>query len=35
VLHGVVLNQNDLTRITQAAGRIHWLHDESTGGAHA
>lgn len=35
VLHGVVLNQNDLTRITKAAGRIHWLRDESTGGAHA
>ena len=35
VLHGVVLGQADLTRITQAAGRIHWLHDESTGGAHA
>ena len=37
VLHGVVLNQNDLTRITQAAGRIHWLREESSplGGAHA
>ena len=35
VLHGVVLGQADLTRITQAAGRIHWLRSESTGGAHA
>lgn len=36
VLHGVVLNQNDVTRITQAAGRIHWLREESSppGGAH-
>jgi len=35
MLHGVVLNQNDLTRITQAAGRITWFRDESLGGAHA
>ena len=35
MLHGVVLNQNDLTRITQAAGRITWFRVESLGGAHA
>ena len=35
MLHGVVLNQNDLTRITQAAGRITWFRDQSLGGAHA
>jgi hypothetical protein len=35
VLHGVVLNQNDLDRVTQAASRIKWLKDESIGGAHA
>ena len=35
VLHGVVLSQSDINRIAQAAGRIHWLRDESTGGAHA
>ncbi len=35
VLHGVMLNQNDLTRITQAVGRIHWLRDECTGGTYA
>jgi hypothetical protein len=35
VLHGVALNQNDVVRVIQAAGRIRWLRDESTGGAHA
>lgn len=35
VLHGVVLNQADLDRLTQAAGRIAWLRNESTGGQHA
>jgi hypothetical protein len=37
ILHGVLLNENDLSRITQAAGRIHWLLEESSwqGGAHA
>jgi hypothetical protein len=35
VLHGVVLTDVDLHRITQAAGRIGWLRSESTGGAHA
>jgi hypothetical protein len=35
VLHGVVLSDDDLHRLTQAAGRIGWLRSESTGGAHA
>ncbi len=35
VLHGVVLNQADLTRVLQAAGRISWLREESMGGCHA
>lgn len=35
VTRGAVLNQQDLDRITQAAGRITWLRDESLGGAHA
>ena len=37
VLHGVVLNQQDLDRLTQATGRIHWLREESSslGGCHA
>ena len=30
VLHGVVLNQTDLDRLTQAAGRIAWLRQESS-----
>ncbi len=30
VLHGVVLNQCDLDRLTQAAGRIAWLREESS-----
>lgn len=30
VLHGVILNQNDLDRLTQAAGRIGWLREESS-----
>jgi len=30
VLHGVVLNQTDLDRLTQAAGRIAWLREESS-----
>lgn len=37
VLHGVVLEQSDLDRLTQAAGRIQWLREESSslGGARA
>lgn len=35
VLCGVKLNQNDLSRITQAAGRINWLRNESMGGSYA
>ncbi len=36
LLHGVVLNQCDLDRLTQAAGRIAWLREESSslGGLH-
>lgn len=30
VAHGVVLNQTDLDRLTQAAGRIAWLREESS-----
>lgn len=30
VLHGVVLNQTDIDRLTQAAGRIGWLREESS-----
>ncbi len=30
VLHGVVLHQTDLDRLTQAAGRIAWLREESS-----
>ena len=35
LLHGVALNQDDVIRITQAAGRIQWLRDESTRSLHA
>ncbi len=37
VLHGEVLNQIDLTRILQAAGRIHWLREKTSSlwGGHA
>jgi len=36
VRHGVVLNQCDLNRLTQAAGRISWLRSEASalGGHH-
>ena len=30
LLHGVALNQTDLDRLTQAAGRIAWLREESS-----
>lgn len=30
VRHGVVLNQSDIDRLTQAAGRIAWLREESS-----
>lgn len=32
---GQVLSEADLQRITQAAGRIHWLRAQSMGGLHA
>jgi len=35
LLHGVALNQDDVIRITQAAGRIQCLRDESTRSLHA
>lgn len=36
LMHGVILNQCDLDRLTQAAGRIAWLREESSamGGHH-
>lgn len=34
ILHGVVLTQTDLDRLTRAAGRIGWLREESMGGQH-
>lgn len=35
VLRGVPLNQNDLLRLVQAAGRINWLRNECIGGSYA
>jgi hypothetical protein len=35
VLRGVPLNQNDLFRINQAAGRINWLRNECIGDSYA
>jgi hypothetical protein len=33
VLNGVSLKQEDLSRLTQALGRIQWIRNNSTGGA--
>ena len=35
MLHGVELNLEDLNRISKAAGRIHWLRNESKRGSYA
>lgn len=35
VQRGINLNQDDISRIMQAAGRINWLRKESTGSSYA